>query len=146
MNEMTNEMNRILVIEDDPDAQEMLSDILGQAGYDPVVAVDGEQGLEMAESMPPGLILLDLMLPGIDGVEVCRRLSGNDATRGIPVIVLTCRNELPVKLTSFMAGAKRFLTKPCEPDVLLNEINRTFRQASYGDSHSVTGPPLDPRD
>ena len=111
-------------------------------------ALDGEQGLELAQNSQPGLILLDLMLPGIDGVEVCRRLSSNDATRSIPVIVLTARNELPVKLSSFMAGAKRFLTKPFESDTLLNEISRTFRQAHISsEHHGLNGHPgLDPRD
>jgi two-component system phosphate regulon response regulator PhoB len=146
MNDSIDDMNRILVIEDDPDTQEMLCDILSDAGYNPLSAPDGEQGLELAENAQPGLILLDLMLPGMDGLEVCRQLSSSDVTRSIPVIILTARQELPVKLSSFMAGAKRFLTKPFETDVLLSEISRTFRQASLGDSRHFDGANLDPRD
>ena len=145
MNQQADDINQILVIEDDPDTQDILCDILSGAGYDPMAVPDGESGLELAENTRPGLILLDLMLPGIDGVEVCRRLSASDVTRGIPIIILTARHELPVKLSSFMAGAKRFLTKPFETDVLLNEIHRTIRQASLGDT-GYQNHTMDPRD
>ncbi len=118
----------VLVVEDDHDTNEMISDILSRAGYAPLAAFNGETGVKIAKTEKPDLILLDLMLPDIDGLEVCRQLAGNENTRSIPIIVLTCKKELSTKLSSFVAGAKRFLTKPFDDKELLNEISRTLRQ------------------
>ena len=124
----------ILVIEDDRDTLDVLVETFQSAGYDVLEALNGEQGLKIAESDRPDLIVLDLMLPGMDGVEVCRELTGRDITRGIPVIILTARSEMTSKLSSFMAGAKRFITKPFEVGKLLEEVERTFRQAHLSDA------------
>lgn len=134
----------VLVIEDDHDTSNLIAEILGNAGYTPAAAYDGESGIEMAKAEQPDLIVLDLMLPNIDGLEVCRRLAGDDNTRSIPVIVLTAKKELSTKLSSFVAGARRFLTKPFEDEELINEIGRTLRQKNMQILES--GEPAEPRD
>lgn len=138
---------QILVIEDEQDMQELLREILATAGFSTVVAGDGRQGIELAKNVRPCLILLDLMLPdGKDaGIEVCRELSKNKDTVSIPVVVVTARQELGAKLSSFMAGAKRYVTKPFEVDTLLREVKSALRQA-YGELPPENGTRLDPRD
>jgi DNA-binding response OmpR family regulator len=118
----------VLVIEDDRDMNDMVSLILRDAGYEPLSAFDGEEGLEIAGRNNPDAIILDLMLPKMNGVEVCRKLMENESTRSIPVIALTAKNELTSKLSMFVAGAKRYITKPFEQSHLLNEIKRALKQ------------------
>lgn len=118
----------ILIVEDDLDTNELVSMILTDAGYRPICAFDGEEGLEMARKELPDVIVLDLMLPKLDGLEVCRQLMDNESTRSIPVIILTAKRELSTKLSSFVAGAKRFITKPFDAPELIGEIKRTLRQ------------------
>src|SRR5262245_47465205 len=83
----------LLVIEDDPDIVELLRYNLEREGYRVMAATDGERGLAEAARHPPDLVLLDLMLPGIDGLEICRRLRGADGTRATPVLILTAKSE-----------------------------------------------------
>jgi two-component system, OmpR family, response regulator VicR len=120
--------HRILIIEDDKDTNDLVSSILGDEGFVSIPAYDGEEGLLKAEKEQPDVIILDLMLPKIDGIEVCRLLTDNEKTRSIPVIILTAKHELSTKLSSFVAGAKRFLTKPFDRQELITEVNRTIRQ------------------
>lgn len=136
--------HRILVIEDDQDTNDLISTILEDAGFKSLPALDGEQGIEKARAETPDVILLDLMLPTIDGIEVCRRLMADEKTRSIPVIVLTAKQELSTKLSSFVAGAKRFLTKPFDENELISEIQRTIRQKEL--QHQNIESPVDPRD
>jgi len=119
---------KILVIEDDKDTNDIISSILNDAGFESSSAYDGEEGLFKAQNENPDVIILDLMLPKVNGLEVCRVLSANDKTRSIPIIILTAKRELSTKLSSFVAGAKRFITKPFEGQDLINEINRAIRQ------------------
>lgn len=136
---------RILIIEDDPDQAQVLGDTLDIAGYKALTSPDGEQGIEAAIREQPDLIILDLMLPGRDGLDICRELGGTDATKSIPVIVVTARSELSVKLSSFMAGARRYICKPFDIDKLLEEIARVFRQSeSTRETHGE--PETGPRD
>lgn len=143
----TSNTYQILVIEDEQDMQELLREILGTAGFSTVVTGDGREGLELAKNVRPCLILLDLMLPGGKdaGIEVCRELAKNKDTVSIPVVVVTARQELGAKLSSFMAGAKRYVTKPFDVDVLLREVKSALRQA-YGELPPENGGKLDPRD
>jgi DNA-binding response OmpR family regulator len=135
---------RVLIVEDDPDTRELIATILDGAGYNTLSAADGEEGLDKARAERPDLILLDLMIPRVDGIEVCRRLSADDDTRSIPVVIVTAKHELSTKLSSFVAGARRFITKPFESQDLINEIERTLRSRVQPD---LSGPThLDPRD
>ncbi|HOX28248.1 MAG TPA: response regulator [bacterium] len=142
MNTLKNK-TRILVCEDDADLNKTISEVLLSEGFDTMPAFDGEQCLNIAVAENPDLIVLDLILPKIEGLEVCRRLNSDSKTKTIPVIILTGKNELSTKLSSFVAGAKRFLTKPLDAKELVSEINRTLRQREIS-IHEDTK--IDPRD
>ena len=83
----------VLIVEDDPDIVELLQYTLEREGYPVMVAQNGEKGLSEAQRRRPGLILLDLMLPGLDGLEVCKALKADETTRSIPVVMLTAKGE-----------------------------------------------------
>ena len=131
----------VLVIEDDQDMNELVCAILDTAGYDVQSADNGKDGFEKALEFKPDLILLDIMLPEVDGIEVCRSLSSHEDTRHIPVIMLTLKRELSVKLSSYIAGAKRYITKPFGVEDLLNEVRNTLRQPGIP-PETGQGPPL----
>lgn len=142
---MTDEMTapRILVVEDDKDTNDLVSIILRDEGFVPIPAYDGEEGLATAEREMPDVIILDLMLPKMDGLEVCRSLADNEKTRSIPIIILTAKRELSTKLSSFVAGAKRFVTKPFDQHELINEVRRTIRQKQIAQTSADSN--IDPR-
>ena len=118
----------ILIVEDDEDMNELLRIVLNQAGYRTICASDGEEALELAVKEKPDLVLLDIMLPRLDGVEVCRRLSSMENTRNVPIIMLTIKRELSTKLSCYIAGAKRYITKPFGIEEILSEIKNTLIQ------------------
>ena len=101
----------ILVVDDAEINIDILMGALGDM-YDVSVAMDGETALETARDIKPDLILLDIMMPGMDGYEVCRRLKEDPATRGIPVVFLTALTEVEDKAKGFDAGAADYITKP----------------------------------
>lgn len=139
---MTDDMTapRILVVEDDKDTNDLVSIILRDEGFVPIPAYDGEEGLATAEREMPDVIILDLMLPKMDGLEVCRSLADNEKTRSIPIIILTAKRELSTKLSSFVAGAKRFVTKPFDQHELISEVHRTIRQRRIAPPQHDTKP------
>ncbi len=118
----------ILVVEDDEDIQELIRYNLAQAGYRVTVTGSGEDGLKAARGKAPDLILLDIMLPGMDGLEVCRLLAAHDATRQIPVIMLTAKGEEADIVTGLQMGADDYITKPFSPRVLLARIKVVLRR------------------
>jgi two-component system phosphate regulon response regulator PhoB len=118
----------ILVIEDDEDIQELIRYNLAQAGYRAVVAGSGEEGVKVAHAKTPDLILLDIMLPGMDGLEVCRTLSAQEDTRQIPIIMLTAKGEETDIVTGLQMGADDYITKPFSPRVLLARIKVVLRR------------------
>ena len=122
----------LLVIEDDPDIVELLRYNLEREGYRVLVATDGERGLAEAVRHPPELILLDLMLPGLDGLEVCRRLRAQDETRGTPVLMLTAKSEETDIVIGLELGADDYLTKPFSPRELLARVRALLRRAKRG--------------
>ena len=103
---------RILVVEDEPDIVEVVSYNLRQAGMAVEAAEDGEAALEMAEQSQPNLIILDLMLPGIDGLEVCRLLKQRVSVRDIPVLMLTSKAEEVDRIVGLELGADDYVVKP----------------------------------
>jgi CheY-like chemotaxis protein len=113
---------KILLIEDNEMNRDMLSRRLQKKGYEVVVAVDGEQGLALAQSETPGLILMDMSLPGLDGWEATRRLKTAPATRAIPVIALTAHAMAGDREKAIEAGCDDFDTKPIELGRLLEKI------------------------
>lgn len=113
---------RLLIIEDDAAILEVLGYNLERDGYDVVTRGDGREGLLAARDLEPDLIILDLMLPTIDGVEVCRALRGEKATRRIPILMLTAKSEEADQLVGFSVGADDYVTKPFSIKVLLQRI------------------------
>ena len=118
----------VLIIEDDQDIQELISYNLSKEGYRVMASETGEDGLSRARSEIPGLILLDLMLPGIDGLEVCRQLKTDQSTRNIPIIMLTAKGEESDIVTGLELGADDYVTKPFSPKVLVARIRAVVRR------------------
>lgn len=120
----------LLIIEDDPDIVELLQYNLEREGYKVLVANDGEVGLREARSRKPGAILLDLMLPGMDGLEVCRSLKGDKATRAIPLLMVTAKGEETDVVTGLELGADDYIAKPFSPRMLLARIRAVLRRGT----------------
>ena len=122
-------MTKILLVEDNEMNRDMLSRRLARKGYEVSIAVDGQQGVEMAERDMPDLILMDMSLPVLDGWEATRRLKGSDATRAIPIIALTAHAMSGDRERALDAGCDDYDTKPIELPRLLEKIesmlNRT---------------------
>ncbi len=117
---------RILVVDDETSIREVLTRYLEREGYRVEVAADGQSALLAAATSTPDLIVLDLMLPGIDGLEVCRRLRSQSA---VPIIMLTARDEEADKLIGFTTGADDYLTKPFSPAELVLRVKAVLRRA-----------------
>jgi diguanylate cyclase (GGDEF)-like protein len=134
--EETVNQGKILVVEDEAALRTILKLQLEGAGYDVSTAQDGVEGLDHVYEDPPDLILLDLMMPRMDGCEVCRRLKSSYATSQIPVIMLTARGQLKDKLAGLEIGANDYLTKPYSHQELLARVrnilqwSRTQREAN----------------
>jgi two-component system alkaline phosphatase synthesis response regulator PhoP len=118
---------KILVIDDEPKIVEICSDYLHAAGYDIITAGDGLQGLAMARSQKPDLIVLDLMLPGMDGLDLCRTLQHESS---VPIIMLTARIEETDKLIGLALGADDYITKPFSPRELVARVRTVLKRAS----------------
>lgn len=106
------ERARILIVEDEPNIVLSLEFLLGQQGYEVAVARDGEEALRQVSEEPPRLVLLDVMLPGIDGYEVCRRLRERPDLAGLKVVFLTARGREAERLRGLEQGADHYVTKP----------------------------------
>ena len=112
----------ILIVDDMPANLEVVTSHLERQGYRAVVALSGDEGIERAEYVQPDLILLDVMMPGLDGFEICRRLKGSERTRAIPVIFMTALTDTTDKLAGFAAGAVDYVTKPLNGAEVLARI------------------------
>jgi two-component system alkaline phosphatase synthesis response regulator PhoP len=130
---------KILVVDDEEDILELVRFNLEKQGYGVRCALSGEKALAMAAEQPPDLIVLDLMLPGIDGLDVARRLKANPATQGIPIVMLTAKGEETDIVTGLELGADDYITKPFSPRVLVARIRTALRRttAPTRDSESV---------
>ncbi|MBX3424680.1 MAG: winged helix-turn-helix domain-containing protein [Pirellulales bacterium] len=123
---------RILIIEDDASLSEVLDYNLRQEGYETQVARDGQSGLREARLRVPELVLLDLMLPMIDGLEVCRQIRADLALQDVLVLMLTARSEETDELVGFSVGADDYVTKPFSVKVLLQRIQALLRRKEQG--------------
>ena len=124
--------NSVLVIEDDRSLAEVINYNLQREGYQVFLAHDGEDGLTQAQLKLPDLIILDLMLPVLDGLEVCRRLRANSATQHTKIIMLTAKAEESDELVGFSVGADDYVTKPFSVKVLLERIKVLGRRNVAG--------------
>jgi two-component system phosphate regulon response regulator PhoB len=122
-------MKTVLIIEDEQDLAELVAFNLEKEGYRPIIAQDGISGLEAACSGSPDLILLDLMLPGMAGIDVCRSLKGNPRTNLIPIILLTAKGEEIDRVVGFEVGADDYVVKPFSTRELLLRIKAVLRRA-----------------
>jgi DNA-binding response OmpR family regulator len=129
-------IKRILIIEDNPGIRMSLSDALESEGYLILTAGDGTRGLELARKEVPDLIILDIMLPGIDGYEVCKKLRAED--NHTPIIMLTVRNEEIDKVLGLELGADDYVTKPFSVRELTARVKTIFRRLEeYGEEPSI---------
>jgi DNA-binding response OmpR family regulator len=123
-------MTRILIIEDDPDiALSIKYHMERQGGFEVVVAEDGESGLDAARREPPDLVLLDLNLPGMDGMEVCRSLRGEHAGATVPIIMITARVEERDAISGLESGADDYITKPFSVKEVVARVRAVLRRA-----------------
>jgi two-component system, OmpR family, alkaline phosphatase synthesis response regulator PhoP len=118
----------VLVVDDEEDIRELVELNLGREGYKVLACESGEQALHMARSKTPDLIVLDLMLPGIDGLEVCKRLKADSALQRIPVVMLTAKGEESDIVAGLELGADDYITKPFSGKVLVARVRRLLRK------------------
>src|SRR5437764_459934 len=121
-------MERVLIVDDDPDIQGLVSYNLSQAGFRVSTASTGIAALEAVENHPPDLIILDIMLPDLDGLEVCRTLRQHEKSRRIPIIMLTARTEEVDRVVGFELGADDYVMKPFSPRELVLRVKSIFRR------------------
>ena len=121
-------MSRILLIEDEPDLQRVLTYNLRLAGHTVASALQGGEGLRLAQAQPPDLVLLDLMLPDLPGTEVCKALKADATTRYVPVVMLTAKGEEIDRVLGFELGAEDYVTKPFSVRELLLRIQAILRR------------------
>ena len=120
-------MSLIMVVDDDVLSRESFSRLLNQEGYEALTASSGDEALRLLETVRPDVILLDYKMPGLDGVEVCRRIRGNDKIKNIPIIMITGFPE--EKEIAVLAGADDFLDKPTDPVNLCMRIKCVLKVA-----------------
>jgi len=119
---------KILIVDDDPDIQRLLGYTLKQEGYETVVAVDGSEALKSWSRDKPDLILLDLMLPHMDGLEICRNLRSHPQTSDIPIIMITAKAEESDRIVGLEMGADDYITKPFSPREVLARVKAILRR------------------
>jgi two-component system phosphate regulon response regulator PhoB len=118
----------ILVVEDDADIRQLIDFNLAREGYEVTCVEGGEEGLDLIKNRPPDLVVLDLMLPGIDGLETCRAIKSNPQTEHIPVIIVSAKSEDVDVVVGLEIGAEDYITKPFSPKVLVARIRALLRR------------------
>jgi len=140
---------KILVVEDEPDLLEILEYNLTREGFRVLTARDGEAGLKQARAELPDALILDLMLPGMDGLEICRRLRADDVTRALPIVMVTAKGEEADVVVGLGLGADDYVAKPFSPRELIARLRAVLRRtqaapaASSGDRIEMTGLVID---
>ena len=122
------EKQSILIADDEADILEIISHNLQKEGYLVYTAQNGEDAVNMAFEKRPNLIILDVMMPKVDGMEACRQIKANQKTKDIPVLFLTARSEEFAEITGFEAGADDYISKPIRPRVLTSRIKAVLRR------------------
>jgi len=123
---------RILIVEDDPDIAQLVTRYLGKAGFICEHVSSGREALKVLTATLPDLMVLDLMIPQVDGLEVCRRVRSDDATAGLPIIMLTARAEESERIVGLELGADDYLAKPFSPNELVARVRALLRRAQRG--------------
>ena len=122
---------KIVVIEDEVDILEVINYNLSKEGFDVCSALDGEEGLALIKKEVPDLVLLDLMLPGLDGIEICRKLKTDYSTRSIPIIMVTAKGEESDIVLCLGMGADDYIVKPFRPRELMARIRSVLRRGDF---------------
>ena len=122
---------KIVVIEDEVDILEVINYNLSKEGFDVCSALDGEEGLALIKKEVPDLVLLDLMLPGLDGIEICRKLKTDYSTRSIPIIMVTAKGEESDIVLGLGMGADDYMVKPFRPRELMARIRSVLRRGEF---------------
>jgi two-component system phosphate regulon response regulator PhoB len=128
----------VLVVDDEREILELVKYNLEREGYRVTVVTSGEDALAATRRKMPDVVVLDLMLPGVDGLEVCRRLKADPATRAIPIVMLTAKGSEADIVTGLELGAADYVTKPFSPRVLTARIRAVLRRAQEGDDDEGT--------
>ena len=115
-------INKILVVDDYPPQRHVLVELLTRKGYQVLTAESGEEGIEKAKSEQPDLVLMDVVMPGLNGYQATRTLTRDDATKHIPVIVCTSKGQETDKIWGLRQGAQNYMVKPINPEELLAKI------------------------
>jgi len=123
-------VTRVLVVEDDPDIAQLVVHYLSKAGFTAETVSGGREALSVISARPPDLLVLDLMLPQLDGLEICRLVRSNDATAGIPIIMLTARAEESDRIVGLELGADDYLAKPFSPNELVARVRALLRRTT----------------
>jgi two-component system phosphate regulon response regulator PhoB len=134
-------MARILVVEDEPDLRQVLAYNLRDAGHEVIVTAEGRKGIAEASAHLPDLVLLDLMLPDISGLEVCRSLKAAERTRHIPVVMVTARGEEIDRVVGFELGADDYVVKPFSIRELLLRLRAVLRRGALPPEESAAAAP-----
>jgi two-component system alkaline phosphatase synthesis response regulator PhoP len=137
---MTQRKHKVLIVDDEPDIVELLQYNLEKEGYEVQTASSGKKALSVAKNFIPDLILMDIMMPEMDGVETCRQLRERPEMANTYIIFLTARSEEYSEIAAFDVGADDFLTKPIRPRALMSRINALFRrevQKTSPEEHDV---------
>ena len=133
-------MTRVLVVEDDPDIAQLVAHYLEKAGFSAELLANGRDAIAAIGARPPDVIVLDLMLPQVDGLEICRVVRGNAATAAIPIIMLTARAEESDRIVGLEIGADDYLAKPFSPNELIARVRALVRRAQRAAPAAVGRP------
>jgi two-component system alkaline phosphatase synthesis response regulator PhoP len=129
---------RVLIVEDDRDIAELVAHYLEKAGFTTDVLANGREALTAIKERPPDLVILDLMLPQIDGLEVCRIMRAHDTTAAIPIIMLTARDEESDRIVGLEIGADDYMAKPFSPNELVARARALLRRTNRGTPSRAT--------
>lgn len=133
---------KIMVVDDEADIRELIKFNLEKEGFDVLPVADGESALEEARLRQPDLIILDVMLPGIDGIEVCFKLKSDPASKSIPIVMLSAKSDESDQLVGLKIGADDYLVKPFSPKVLVAKISAMLRRGDVVISGTVDESPV----
>jgi two-component system, OmpR family, alkaline phosphatase synthesis response regulator PhoP len=131
-------MHHLLIVDDEEDIREMIQYNLSKEGFKVDVASDGLECLEFLKNHTPDLILLDVMMPGLDGIDVCERIKQNPSWQSILICFLTARSEDYSQIAGLEAGGDDYISKPIKPKLLLSRINALLRRKQMGGENQVT--------
>jgi DNA-binding response OmpR family regulator len=136
---------KILIVDDDPFLLRLVGHLLGKEGYEIVTALNGEEALEKINTEKPDLVILDVMMPGINGLEVCRQLRGQPETAALPIIMLSARSKVSDRIAGLQAGANEYLGKPFDAREVMGCVTalleRTHQVRRFTDAADGLAPP-----